>query len=349
MSFMSLEQREQLFEIPESIRGYSARRDWTEATRERLGFPANSYADGLILSISKRGAKTDWAVWKQMARRWDEVKIGEPGERGDLQYAKDLQECSLVAEGTAGSREEAWDQACVAMGTDRLEIGSASHVRDLRSARHKLKEFDRIAGLQVETTTAARKRYLYGETGRSNDYLYAQSAEYRARIDRFCFSRYEVTRETKLFLFVDLNSGEEIDADGVLDPEAGDFRLSNKDIRRVSKGAFHAIEDTYDAIGCAWVGRGWRSQLLWLKLEDLVADYKKRRQEWAEDLQTVDTSINWRRVLGVPAEAQIGPKELQRYYRKAALKAHPDTGGTNEAFIEVQAAWKLAQRLVVAT
>jgi len=34
-------------------------------------------------------------------------------------------------------------------------------------------------------------------------------------------------------------------------------------------------------------------------------------------------------------------RDLKRAYRKAAIKTHPDQGGSNEAFLEVQAAFEV--------
>lgn len=48
----------------------------------------------------------------------------------------------------------------------------------------------------------------------------------------------------------------------------------------------------------------------------------------------------WWEVLGVPKNASRD--EIQAAYRKAAKETHPDAGGSEDAFLKVQAAWEAA-------
>jgi hypothetical protein len=49
-------------------------------------------------------------------------------------------------------------------------------------------------------------------------------------------------------------------------------------------------------------------------------------------------------ILGVAPD--VGPEELKRAFRKRALEAHPDRGGTAAAFRELQRAYEEAQRRI---
>lgn len=52
----------------------------------------------------------------------------------------------------------------------------------------------------------------------------------------------------------------------------------------------------------------------------------------------------WRTVLGIHADAKVTKREIDHFYREAARKAHPDTGGNAEAFTEVKRAHEEALR-----
>jgi hypothetical protein len=46
----------------------------------------------------------------------------------------------------------------------------------------------------------------------------------------------------------------------------------------------------------------------------------------------------WREVLGCHRDARLSRREVDHFYREAARKAHPDSGGSDEAMSEVNAA-----------
>jgi hypothetical protein len=51
------------------------------------------------------------------------------------------------------------------------------------------------------------------------------------------------------------------------------------------------------------------------------------------------THIEARRILGIP-EGSLTPEKVKEAYRHAALKAHPDQGGTVQDFLKIQAAYE---------
>ncbi len=56
------------------------------------------------------------------------------------------------------------------------------------------------------------------------------------------------------------------------------------------------------------------------------------------------TTTEWWRILRLPPDAT--PKEVNAGYKRQAAKIHPDAGGTHEAFLELQAAYKDALQIV---
>ena len=58
----------------------------------------------------------------------------------------------------------------------------------------------------------------------------------------------------------------------------------------------------------------------------------------------VRPSEAWRGVLGLPPSGPVSSDDLTRAYRAKVLTAHPDQGGSAEAFARVQAAYISAKR-----
>jgi hypothetical protein len=59
-----------------------------------------------------------------------------------------------------------------------------------------------------------------------------------------------------------------------------------------------------------------------------------------EDTSTSDVAPPWWSVLGFQPGAVIGEERLQKAYRDAAKRAHPDAGGSDEQFVAVQRAYQ---------
>jgi len=57
---------------------------------------------------------------------------------------------------------------------------------------------------------------------------------------------------------------------------------------------------------------------------------------------------DWTQILNIPQDEQGGltMQALQRYFRRAALRTHPDQGGSAKAFQAVQRAYEVGQRVL---
>jgi hypothetical protein len=50
-------------------------------------------------------------------------------------------------------------------------------------------------------------------------------------------------------------------------------------------------------------------------------------------------AVAWRETLGIAADVYVGPEQLEDAYKRARSKAHPDKGGTTEAWHAVERAY----------
>jgi hypothetical protein len=354
MTFWTFEARQGLFACPDHLRTYKAQKEWLAQRKVELNFPENP----LHFSHSKKGPKTFWAVI-DLAALYDAKCTLGPGTADAewLAWEANRYEQALRAEGSALLVEEAWAVACAAIGTDRMELAGAMYVSSLRQARHKLKEHQRLAGLKPEEATAQTQRFVYGESYFSSD-DWGLSEEYRRQRQRFCFRRFRLVKETKLFIFCDLRNSEDIDRNGVVDEECTRFQHAHRDVSltRIRK-------DLWDTPQLNWRGEPeegasryisnspWGVRWLWVSFEALVEETDRRTRGFLQGLDSIDPNGGtWLRVLGLESHEDevsgISKAELQRAYRKAVMRAHPDKGGSAEEFHQVQEAYEVAQRLL---
>jgi len=334
-------ERQAALELPSGLRTYKAQKEWLTRQKEALGFPEKP----LHFSHSKKGPKTFWAVIDLEARHAEKCPLG-PGTTDAEWSAWEAGRCeaALRAEGIAGSVEDAWAAACAAVGTDRLDLAGAMHLSALRKARHKLKQHQRLAGLQPTTQDAQVPVYVYRQLHYESDHW--GSEEYRAQRARFCFERHQIVRKTPKLLFIARQDSGTIDRDGNLEEtrfirlDEGTFRVARADFEVDTSG-----EDFLGTpLGAALVGSGWGRWTAWLSLEQLVEHHERQQREFLRGLQIGGHHASWRTTLAIPADLELTRDQLQRYYREAARQAHPDTGGSNEAFLQVQAAYEAARR-----
>jgi hypothetical protein len=358
MTFMTWAERQELLAYPRNLRSYSQQRDWEAARRAELGFPEDSYREGLSFHLRKQGPRFEWALVDR-ALHLAALKGATPPApediRADLLWDLHYCEAGLLMDGVAASAQEAWETACKVADTDRLEIGHAQPVAGLKRARHRLKEFDRLAALQPEEATAQPQRYVYAE-GRYQVDIYDWTREAQARRARFCFRRFRVVKETKLFLFTDLENSEDIDRDGVADEEDAGFKYTRRDVTltRIRKDLWDAPEQGWDGKERATAGRyvsnsPWGIGWVWLDLKTLVEECDRRTQDFLRGLGNTDPNGgSWIKVLGLEAKeadlSSISRADLQKAYRRAVMRTHPDKGGDAEAFQQVQEAYEAAQR-----
>ncbi|MEA5392121.1 J domain-containing protein [Cyanobium gracile UHCC 0139] len=52
----------------------------------------------------------------------------------------------------------------------------------------------------------------------------------------------------------------------------------------------------------------------------------------------------WAEALGIPSGTQLTLELVQRHYRQAVMRTHPDRGGSPAAFHMVQSAWETAKQ-----
>ena len=361
MTFMAWGERQELLAYPLNIRSYSQKRDWEATRRAELGFPEDGYREGLAFHLRKQGKRFEWALVdraKHLAALNGLTPPAPEDTRANLLWDLHYCEAGLLMDGAAASAQEAWETACEVAGTDRLELGHAEPVAGLRRARHKLKEFDRLAALQPEEATAQPQRYVYAESRYdvSDRVPYNWSAEALARRNRFCFRRFRLVKTTKLFYFCDLVNSDDIDRDGVVDEEDAGFKYVRRDVSltRIRK-------DLWDAPQLNWRGEPeegasryianapWGIGWVWLDLKTLVEESDRRNRDFLRGLGNTDPNGgSWIKVLGLEAKeadlSSISKAELQRAYRKAVMRAHPDKGGSAEDFQLVQEAYEAAQR-----
>lgn len=359
MNFLTYEDRVELLTPPAHIKPhFRARTEWIAKRREALGFGKDSYKQGLSFSASKVGKKgISWMLVDQgkadshISELMDTASATETEEER-LRWDVAFLEAGLVSEGSASTIEEAWTVACQIAGTDRLEIGQAGNVTRLKQARAKLKKQERLNSLNPSEADAQPQRYVYAE-GRSWDDNYGISRELQEHRRRYCFRRFKLVRETAKFYFCDLENYEEIDRNGEPSEEEQVFHnwRRNASLTRVRKDLWdlpevlggHKEGSDSRYISNAPYGVSW----IWLDLETMVTEVDRKRAEYAA---LIGKSIEggWADVLSIPAEEQacLTTRDLQRYFRKAALRTHPDQGGTAEAFQAVQQAFEVGQRML---
>ena len=340
-------ERQAALKFPSGLRNYTAQKEWLAQRKSDLGFPENP----LHFSHSKKGPKTFWVVIDLDALYDAECTLGP--RTADVEWSAweaNRYEAALRAEGSASSVDDAWPAACAAIGTDRLELAGAMYVSGLREARHKLRQHQRLAGLQPTTQEAQVPRYVYRRIDYDHDH-YQWSEDYRARRARFCYQRHQIVRETPKLLFIARQDSGAIDRDGNLDAESKVIQVEDG-THRVAKAEFEVDTSGEDflgtPLGAALVGSGWGCWTAWLSLEQLVEHHERQQREFLRGLQVGGQHASWRTALAIPADLELTRDQLQSYYRKAARQAHPDTGGTNEAFLQVQEAYQTAQRMVAA-
>lgn len=135
-------------------------------------------------------------------------------------------------------------------------------------------------------------------------------------------------------------------------------------------GCYYPLSDKGQYSSIAYPLSSFPSGGLWKKLPSFYMDYEeefkksteKRRKQYEEERQRKNkehTRRFFKSFFGwdIPPEDPISFSEdypynvfglkksasnedMKREYRKAVLKAHPDRGGTNEAFRKIREAWE---------
>jgi hypothetical protein len=104
-----------------------------------------------------------------------------------------------------------------------------------------------------------------------------------------------------------------------------DFGVSAEEARRVRK----KVQQKYRREGHASAEQYYR---------EYAQEHAERR---AKDGPKKDIDKNWHKTLGVSPNASGA--EIKAAFRKKAKVSHPDTGGSQEAYLKVQKAWESAQ------
>ena len=100
-----------------------------------------------------------------------------------------------------------------------MELHGACEVKWLREARRKLKDYDRIAGLQPSSADAKRVKYVYGLSRISWDEFCRDQRGFR-------YTRYQIVRETRKFLFVSTLKYDNINRDEEVAPSLRPLKRS---------------------------------------------------------------------------------------------------------------------------
>lgn len=364
MTFWTWAERLQALEVPyPHTRTWKTRDAWEKQQRAELGFPEEPYQQGLQFHHRKAKKGVEWAVEDSAKHRaWilkdSEVERPERGTREWLVWGVEHYNVGLLAEGLNDTVEEAWAAACAAVGTDRLELGRASWLVWRRKEITKLREYDRIAALKPEGADAAPQRFAYTEVPYDID-DWGLSEEYRRHRQRFCFRRHRIVKETKVFLFIDLENHETIDCNGEVEPEDKRFKWHREDVSlaRVRKDLWDSLQINWrgeeEQTASRYVRWGGRTtgDWIWLDLEAMVAELDVRRSGFVNSMvSTEGPAEGWVQTLGLDGYGRelsgMSQRELQRYYRRAVMQAHPDKGGSAEAFQKVQVAYEHARRVL---
>lgn len=357
MTFWNWEQRSAALTPPPYMKSrYAARRAWLLKQREELGFQADEYGAVFVFYRRKLKGQFEWAVEdRRLFVAWlAETKNMRPdrSERESLQWQADHNSVGVVADGFAATVDECWAAACMAVGSDRLEIGHCGWLSERHKAASQLREYDRIAALDPQETTSQRQTYVYAIE--DADFDHYVSDEYRRHCERFCFRRYRIVKETKRLLFVDHRNYEMVDRDGVVaKPRAGRTYCSGlSDSRSQLRKAIWSMPDDYDFLTASrWVKLGRRETRIYLSLDVAAAEHAEKRAQFVEGWGQVEVFAEWAQTLELHTyEGELhsmSREELQGFYRRAVLKAHPDHGGTTEQFQAVQAAYAQAKQVLV--
>lgn len=362
MPFWSLEERISALTPPSHIFNHYGRRTrWIRNRRLELGFGEEKYGTGIEFCRSNSKTGTAWLL-RDLNKHFEIIRnlhIEDKGdERAGIKWEVDHHEAGLLAEGVAANEEEAWAEACKVAGTDRLEIGAAGTIASLKKARNKLKEFDRLAGLNPSENDAQPMRFVFARSYWEPD-GYGLTSEYRARLNRFCYRRYRLVKETAKFYFCDLLNPEDIDRDGVVDEEMNRFRHRRGDVpmTRIPKALWDSPELDLSGNPMATGGRYVRNapygvSTVWLSLEELVREKEDADARFRSGLlHSGMAPENWMTTLGLEAYggdqiSELSMRDLQRHYRRAVMEAHPDKGGTAERFQQVQVAYEHAKKVL---
>jgi hypothetical protein len=365
MAYWTWEERVDALTPPYQLkRSFKTQQAWEKQQRAELGFPEEPYQEGLQFHHRKVKKGVEWAVEDAAKHRaWvvEDSKVERPerGTREWLVWGVEHYNVGLLAEGLNDTVEEAWAAACAAVGTDRLELGRASWLTWRRKEIAKLKEFDRISALRPEEVTARPQRFVYTEVPYDIEDYWGLSEEYRRQRQRFCFRRHRIVKETKVFLFIDLENYDTIDCNGEMEPEDKRFKWHREDVNLA-----RVRRDLWDSPQLNWNGEpektasryvrwGGRTtgDWIWLDLETMVAELDARRAGFVSSMASADSpAAGWVQTLGLDGYGRemsgMSHRELQRYYRRAVMKAHPDKGGSAEQFQRVQDAYEHAKRVL---
>ncbi|MCP9784151.1 hypothetical protein KBY83_12655 [Cyanobium sp. WKJ7-Wakatipu] len=185
-----------------------------------------------------------------------------------------------------------------------------------------------------------------------SDFDHYVSDEYRQRCERFCFRRYRIVKETARLLFVDHRNYEMVDRDGVVEPRDGRMYRGglSGSYRQLRKSSW-SMPDDYDFLTASrWVKLGRRETRIYLSLAAAAAEHAAKRAQFVDSWSQVEVFAEWAQTLELHTyEGELhsmSRAELQGFYRRAVLKAHPDHGGTTEQFQAVQAAYAQAKQVL---
>lgn len=320
-----------------------------------------------LVSIGRRRDQFAWVVYASEfsppgVDQDDHYKLMEerlPGFRSPRTYQPGIDNwerfdaantvARIIAEGSSGSQDQAiadaiqasrdtapdllparvqlrWTHATTARRTKVKEIPSASWVNGVANARktlHKLDRLERLAETNTESGNSA-PRYVYCRIGEH----YTDSYDYPA-----AFHRHRIQRETKAFVFVEMESdwkewGETYE-------DSKHFRGHSLETRRLKRSWIDGTEEVPYSVrrefnDMGFDGFAWREE----DLKPLEAPSEKAaRLAPPTDLRLLELDGQ-----------ELTPATAKAAYRRLAKKHHPDVGGDAALFAELDAAYKRLMR-----
>lgn len=129
------------------------------------------------------------------------------------------------------------------------------------------------------------------------------------------------------------------------------YRKTPEQIRKARENAKRKLDEFLDEQVNEYNKNHRKFEEARLKEENRQKQYERKYSYWEEQQKFSQPSPSnmfekHQKVLGIPMGQRLNKTILMNAYKKAAIKSHPDKGGSKEAFIAVQQAKDYLEKFI---
>lgn len=129
------------------------------------------------------------------------------------------------------------------------------------------------------------------------------------------------------------------------------YRTTPEKLRKAKENAKRKLDEFLDEAVEEYNRNHQRFEEARLKEEYRQKQYERKYSYWEEEQKFSQPSPSnmmekHQKILGIPMGQRLNKTLLMTAYKKAAIKSHPDKGGSKEAFIAVQQAKDYFEKFV---